>query len=78
MTISRHASPTAIGRRLHGDYLPTLVKPLPSKIKGLVASSLRSSLVGENRPGDQWRFSNPRSCSRDCSRNQLGYQSETE
>jgi hypothetical protein len=44
MTISRHASPTAIGRRLHGDYLPTLVKPLPSKIKGLVAQLIALEL----------------------------------
>jgi hypothetical protein len=28
---------TAIGRRLHADYLPTLAQPLPSELKDLVA-----------------------------------------
>jgi hypothetical protein len=37
MTISKHASLTEIGRRLHADYLSTLAKPLPSEIKDLVA-----------------------------------------
>jgi hypothetical protein len=37
MTKSMHASLTAIGRRLHADYLPTLAKPLPSELKDLVA-----------------------------------------
>jgi hypothetical protein len=37
MTKSMHASLTAIGRRLHADYLPTLAQPLPSELKDLVA-----------------------------------------
>jgi hypothetical protein len=37
MTISMHASLTAIGRRLHADYLPILAKPLPSELNDLVA-----------------------------------------
>jgi hypothetical protein len=37
MTISKHTSLTAIGRGLHADYLPTLVKPLPTELKDLVA-----------------------------------------
>jgi hypothetical protein len=37
MTKSMHASLTAIGRRLHADYLPTLAQPLPGELKDLVA-----------------------------------------
>jgi len=37
MTISMHASLTAIGRQLNAGYRPTLAKPLPSKLKDLLA-----------------------------------------
>jgi hypothetical protein len=37
MTISMRASLTAIGRQLHADYLPSLAKPLPNELQGLVA-----------------------------------------
>ena len=37
MTVTIHASLIAIGRRLHAEYLPTLAKPLPRKLKTLVA-----------------------------------------
>jgi hypothetical protein len=37
MTKSMRASLTAIGRRLHTDYLPTLAQPLPGELKDLVA-----------------------------------------
>jgi hypothetical protein len=37
MTISIHASLTAIGRQLKAGYRPTLAKPLPSKLKKLLA-----------------------------------------
>jgi hypothetical protein len=32
-----HASFTAVGRQLHGDFLPAVRKPLPSEFKDLVA-----------------------------------------
>jgi hypothetical protein len=32
-----HTSLTAIGRRLKAGYRPTLAKPLPSKLKKLLA-----------------------------------------
>jgi hypothetical protein len=37
MTISMHASLTAIGRQLKASYCPTLAKPLPSKLEDLLA-----------------------------------------
>jgi hypothetical protein len=37
MGISMHASLTAIGRQLQAGYRPTLAKPLPSKLKKLLA-----------------------------------------
>ena len=37
MTTSMHASLTAIGRQLKAGYRPTLAKPLPSKLKKLLA-----------------------------------------
>jgi hypothetical protein len=37
MTVSRHASLTAIGCQLHADHLAILTKPLPRKLKKLVA-----------------------------------------
>jgi hypothetical protein len=32
-----HASLTAIGRQLKASYRPTLAKPLPRKLEGLLA-----------------------------------------
>jgi hypothetical protein len=32
-----YASLTAIGRRLHADYLPTVARPVPSELTHLVA-----------------------------------------
>lgn len=37
MTTSMHASLTAIGRQLKAGYRPTSAKPLPSKLKKLLA-----------------------------------------
>ena len=37
MTVSMNTSLTAIGRRLHAAYLPTLAKSLPSELQDLVA-----------------------------------------
>jgi hypothetical protein len=37
MTISMHASLTVIGRELKAGYRPVLAKPLPSKLKKLLA-----------------------------------------
>jgi hypothetical protein len=37
MRISMHASLTAIGRQLKAGYRPTLAKPLPSKLKKMLA-----------------------------------------
>jgi hypothetical protein len=37
MTKSMHASLTAIGRRLHADYLPTAARPVSSELTHLVA-----------------------------------------
>jgi hypothetical protein len=37
MRETMHATLTAIGCQLHAEYLPTLARPLPRKLKGLIA-----------------------------------------
>jgi hypothetical protein len=37
MTKLAHASLTAIGRRLHADYAPTVGEPLPSELRDLLS-----------------------------------------
>ena len=56
MTISMHASWTAIGRQLHADYLPTFAEPLPRELKGLVVRLEQSIQVLQSavaKPGPQ-------------------------
>jgi hypothetical protein len=50
------SSLTSIGRQLHADYLPTLAKPLPSELKGLIVRLERSIKVLQSavaKPGPQ-------------------------
>jgi hypothetical protein len=59
MTISMQASLTAIGRRLHADYLPTLAKPLPSELEDL-AARVGALEVGKRRLAHREILSNRR------------------
>jgi hypothetical protein len=72
MRETMHATLTAIGCQLHAEYLPTLARPLPRKLKGLIAQLV--ALESEGRPSRS-KSSNPLSHIPSHGRDQPGCQS---